>query len=97
MPKATLRRARNAVLGGVALLACATSSACGSDYPPPFFYPVGPCGSDLQCPLGSYCIEPNPGSCGPSCRGDYDCAVPYVCKSRDRRGTGGKVSVCVPK
>lgn len=96
MPKATLRHARNAVLAGVALLACATSSACGPDYPPPGF-PGSPCGSDLQCLPGSYCIEPNPGSCVPACRGDYDCAAPYVCKSRDRRGTGGKVSVCVPK
>jgi hypothetical protein len=91
----SLRHIRAAVLGGFALLVSASTNGCGSDHLP-YYYPVGPCGSDLECPFGGYCIEPNPGSCLAPCRGNIDCPVQYTCKSRDRRGVDGKVSVCVP-
>jgi hypothetical protein len=87
---------RGIIRCGALALTAAVASACGSDAPPYYYYPVGPCTADVACPFGSYCIEPAPGACLAPCRTDYDCPLPYACRSRDRRGVKGKLSVCAP-
>jgi hypothetical protein len=80
-----------ALLGAVA----AGAGACGPDGPSPYyFYPPGPCASDLECPYGTNCIDPGPGMCLAPCRSNLDCGPAYACESKKRRGTPGKVSIC---
>ena len=59
----------------------------------PYGYP-GPCGSDINCPAGTYCVEPAPGACLVACQRDNECGPGYACRSLDSRGAKGKVLVC---
>ena len=57
-----------------------------------------PCRSDLDCPVGSLCIDDDGGICAVTCRSTPDCAgigtPTFVCKEKDRKGFDGKATVC---
>lgn len=81
------------------LFACVAAGAivvaCGNDAPPYGAYPGTPCRTDIDCG-GYYCVDSGGGTCQPPCRSEVDCGPGYSCKSQARRGTGGRVNVCLP-
>lgn len=52
------------------------------------------CGSDLDCPIGSSCIDSDSGICALACRANPDCPVGFECTDKDRKGASGKTFVC---
>lgn len=53
------------------------------------------CGSDRDCPPGTYCIDKEGGVCLLDCRDSRDCRGGYECSSEGRRGGPGSVPVCI--
>jgi len=52
------------------------------------------CGSDVQCPSWTACIGTSGGICALTCRTSADCAPDFECRSEERQGTSGSISVC---
>jgi hypothetical protein len=71
--------------------------ACGNDGPGPYGYGAigAPCGSDYDCG-GTFCVAFRGGTCQAGCRNDLDCGPGFHCHDENRRGTGGKIDVCIP-
>ena len=81
---------------------CDLSAECDHRcLPPSADWPGGfctsPCDDNTGCPPNARCIDEAGGVCAFSCADTPSCSflgAGYVCKQRDSKGGGAKVSVC---
>ena len=52
------------------------------------------CEHDAQCGPGMACIDAHGGICAGLCSSHPECGPGYECRSTDRRGVDGSVTVC---
>ena len=53
------------------------------------------CRDDRDCPSDTMCIDKEGGICAYECREHADCRREYICDSKDRKGAGGEVFICI--